>query len=123
MVKLVGDHEVLVADGKSLSLYDLKSKTIRYRYKNIRFNQFLLHPSEKYCLVHKSGVAALLETNSGNIVVQSCDENSKSTWQLSYGTAYLGFSPDGRNLFVSIHSTGRMLLSKILVCCDVCWLQ
>ena len=111
--QLVNDHQLLIADGKLISLFDFNTRGIVYRLDSERHNHFLLHPSGKYVLfANRFYEFILIETTTGKKIAQQKAAGSGRFYEvtspdgetttkestLTMRTVYAGFSPDGRLL-------------------------
>ncbi len=90
LARLVGDNQLLLADGKAVSLYDFGSARIVYTLTGLAENHFTLHPTKRYFVVVKeSGDLSMHETSSGRQVAAQPKIDS---------SCGVGFSQDGGNL-------------------------
>ena len=87
MARLVGDNQLLLADGNAVSLYDFASRRITYTLGGLAGNYFVLHPSKRYFVVQKeSGGLSLHETAGGQQLAFEAESGG------------VGFSQDGGRL-------------------------
>lgn len=89
MVQLVGDNQLLLADGNAVSLYDFGSRRIVYTLGGLPNNRFTLHPNRQYFAVTKSG---------GGISLHRTSDGSQVADQILEGLQGVGFSGDGSKL-------------------------
>lgn len=90
MARLVGENQLLLADGNAVSLYDFQSNRITYTLTGLASNSFTLHPSKHYFAVTSSaGVTSLHDTLSGRQV---------ATAPAGVTNAGVGYSKDGTQL-------------------------
>ena len=113
-VRLVGDNQLLLADGLSVSLYDFKSRKVRYTVGGLEENHFTLHPSKKYFVFMKSGGA--LSFHDSTTGKQLAEEPLPTQ-----GFGGVGFSQDGRKMVAvtatsikiwDLDKTGKPLVLK-----------
>ncbi len=87
MARLVGDNQLLLADGNAVSLYDFGTRQTVFTLSNLKDSHFTLHPSKKYfAVVSGSGGFSIHNVESGQQVAGSSE------------TGALGFSQDGNQL-------------------------
>ena len=90
LARLVGDNQLLLANGGTLSLYDFGSAKIVYQIKGLKSNHFTLHPSKAYFLLDRPQQGLTLHrTDTGEMVAAQKDIKSNSG---------VGFSQDGRKI-------------------------
>jgi len=91
LVRFVGDNQLLMADGLSVSLYDFDLRKILYTVSGLAENHFTLHPSRKYFVIMKSGGSlSFHDSATGKQLAQEPLPNQ--------GYGGVGFSQDGRKL-------------------------
>ena len=86
LARLVGDNQLLLADGNAVSLYDFGSQRIVYTIDGLYSNHYVLHPSKEYFAVtRKNQKVSLHRTSNGQQI--AIDDQGK-----------IGFSQDGRHI-------------------------
>ncbi len=87
MARLVGDNQLLLADGNAVSLYDFGSRQTVFTLSNLKDNHFTLHPSKQYfAVVNQNGGFSIHKVETGQQVAGSSE------------TGAIGFSQDGNQL-------------------------
>ena len=90
LARLVGDNQLLLANGNTLSLYDFGSAKIVYQIKGLKSNHFTLHPSKAYFLLERAEQGLTLhKTVTGEMVAAQKDIKSNNG---------VGFSQDGSKI-------------------------
>ncbi|MDB4766348.1 hypothetical protein OAG71_01535 [bacterium] len=90
LARLVGDNQLLLANGNTLSLYDFGSAKIVYQIEGLQSNHFTLHPSKAYFLLDRPNEGLTLHrTDTGQMVAAQKDIKSNSG---------VGFSQDGKKI-------------------------
>ncbi len=86
--RLVGENQLLLADGNAVSLYDFQSNRVVYTLSGLAGNHFDLHPSRKYFVVAlEAGGLSMHATETGATIAKEPS-----------GKGAVGFSQDGNEL-------------------------